>query len=139
MDGQTGTTYTRGFYPHGSPKDPLTQIQLPGYIRNDADLLPKKWSAKESYAITDEGFAAAYAMMNAKTEDWPMYNMYTYNCTDWALDVAEAAGITYAPSGERWWHLGLATPATLGSQLSTKPDNSERSNKPMNTRQYRVE
>ncbi len=120
VDGQTGETHTRGFYPDGAPKSSPTAIEFPGSIRDDQKMIDNKRTTEGSFPISDAGYEAAHKMMY--TDPAPEYNLHTYNCTDWALDVAEVAGIAYAPTGKRWWHPWIATPATLGAQLYDPPE-----------------
>ena len=117
-DWETGDTFVKGFYPD-TPVHPIDNPETDGDVRNDVKngkIHP--WDVKAEFEITDEGFEAAKEKIIADEKNPPPYNLNTNNCTQWALDVAQTAGVENLPPGIMGWYVGKGpNPGTLGEEL----------------------
>jgi hypothetical protein len=67
-----------------------------GDIRDDSST---KYDYKYSFNISGEGYTAARIYMDISNEKSPQYNLYTNNCTDYSVSVANRAFINLPDAG----------------------------------------
>lgn len=116
-----GTTIRRffGFHPSGKVS-PFGNRISPGVIGNDQSRKHDIYLPIELNAIQFD--AALGAIFNHT----PNYDLENYNCTDFALDVAAAAGHTL-PRNSGWWIFGSGrNPGRLGEDLRSSPGHVSR-------------
>jgi uncharacterized membrane protein YgcG len=112
-DTDTGeTTGKRGFYPDGgvSPNQP----KAPGVVANDEN---HAYDVKKEYTLTDEQYENGKKKVSDDQNNRPGYDLNDHNCTDWALDVAKAAGQDVETKEGEWTGGGGHNPGDLGEDL----------------------
>ncbi|NII26190.1 hypothetical protein HB364_13940 [Pseudoflavitalea sp. X16] len=101
---------TMGFYPAQSV-NPFSRTSSVSILGNDQGR-----AYDVSYAIPVNAEALA-GSINAILQFNAVYDMERYNCVDFVLDVARAAGTTL-PRTEGWWIIGRgANPGAFGEDL----------------------
>lgn len=98
-DHTTGETTTAGFYPGGDP-DWKGQAEG-GVVDPDTGHFDSE-DARITYPVTKEGYKKAKEKIKKDKQKKPKYDVRKHNCTDWAIDVAKAAGAC-PPEGESDW------------------------------------
>jgi hypothetical protein len=63
----------------------------PGKIKNDSEY---GWEWKLCKSVTDESYDKAARLISLDRDKTPSYSLGGFNCTDWVLKVADAAGVT---------------------------------------------
>ena len=81
-----------------------------------------EWNVAKVYTIDKEKYNLLLTFMNSSEKNAPSYNIESYNCTTWAVDGLERAGISSYVIGTYEHHWTL--PSDITSQLdsySAKP------------------
>ena len=92
-----GTRYSYGFWPQGGfdPKKPFKSV--PGCVRHpDVAHEPPKATnySEKKYSIPQDKYLKALTHAQSVCIAKPDYNLFTYNCTSFGIDVTKAAGVT---------------------------------------------
>ncbi|MCK7559407.1 hypothetical protein MKQ70_32340 [Chitinophaga sedimenti] len=116
-----------GFHP-AQKVYPTSQTTAPSALAADAGL---PYDVALSIPADAEQFGNALAIIEHYRST---YDLEQYNCTDFALDVMEAAG-RQLPRTTAWWLVGRGrNPASLGEDLRKEPDvNTTKGHAPQNT------
>jgi hypothetical protein len=69
----------------------------PGQILNDSE---HGWEWKLCKSVTVDGYDKAARAISLDRDKRPEYNLFKFNCTDWAFKIAKEAGITDLPSAK---------------------------------------
>jgi hypothetical protein len=89
-----GAIYSYGFYP--ALGIDAFEPSVPGCVVHP-DLSHEPPRAKDyieiGYEITEEGLVDAFLFAERWARETPQYNLYTWNCTDFVLEIARAAGV----------------------------------------------
>ena len=95
-----------------SPKEPAKALTgSPGQILNDSK---HGWEWKLCKSVTVEGYDKAARMISLDRDKRPEYNLFKFNCTDWAFKIAKEAGINDLPSANALG-TGLLDPEALAN------------------------
>jgi hypothetical protein len=115
---QNGTTRVFGFY----PTSPISfMIDAPG-MWGDNSQIPYTGSASARINAGNLWSLMQY-IYSLEGKD---YKLATFNCTDFAINAAQAAGINLPDTWGRWGGIsGGSNPGDLGNDLNTKPLPSE--------------
>jgi len=95
----TGRTYSFGFYPDkssGTP-DPLFRPQVRGCIVHPDTAHESCVDYAETFTLTKDEFESALSFAKEAFKMPPVYNIQTYNCTTFAVEVAQRAGKKLPP------------------------------------------
>lgn len=105
---------TVGFY-NQTKVDPVFNKAAPGMLGNDSS---HEYNVKWETSLTPEQFNnMIQATINHATE----YNIESYNCANFVLDVASSGGINL-PRTKGWWYTGSGlNPGALGEDLRKQP------------------
>ena len=108
-EGREDLLDSAGFYPRDAfSLNPLEDVR--GWVKSP-DPHEGDASHQLSYDVSLDQLEKAYGYAQAKVD--AEYNLYTYNCTDFAIGVIEAAGLP-APDGDI---LGVDFPNELAENL----------------------
>ena len=102
-----------------SLKKMLLAKDVGGKMVNDEN---SEWNVAKVYTIDKEKYNLLLSFMNSSEKNAPSYNIESYNCTTWAVDGLERAGISSYVIGTYEHHWTL--PSDITSQLdsySAKP------------------
>ncbi len=81
-----------------SPKEVAKALTgSPGQILNDSK---HGWEWKLCKSVTVDGYDKAARAISLDRDRRPEYNLFKFNCTDWAFKIAKEAGITDLPSAK---------------------------------------
>jgi hypothetical protein len=81
-----------------SPKEVAKALTgSPGQILNDSK---HGWEWKLCKSVTVDGYDKAARAISLDRDKRPEYNLFKFNCTDWAFKIAKEAGITDLPSAK---------------------------------------
>jgi|GEM_PF-2263239 len=105
---------TVGFY-NATKVDPFYNKSAPGVLGNDST---HDYNVKWETSITPKQLDD---MIQATVNHAPVYNIESYNCANFVLDVASAGGINL-PRSVGWWYVGSGlNPGALGEDLRKQP------------------
>ncbi|SIN78286.1 hypothetical protein [Chitinophaga niabensis] len=105
---------TVGFY-NGTKVDPFYNKSAPGTLGNDST---HEYNVKWETNLTSDQFDK---MIQATISHAPEYNIESYNCANFVLDVTSAGGINL-PRTKGWWYTGSGlNPGALGEDLRKQP------------------
>ena len=108
----TGTTFTYGFWPKKGfdPNHPFASVEGCIHHPDIVHAPPNATEYKESvYSLTEENYQKALDYAQDKCKVDPDYNLMSYNCTTFAIEAAQAAGVA-PPSSST---LGVHNPNAL--------------------------
>jgi hypothetical protein len=108
----TGTSFSYGMWPQTGfdPSHPFSSVKGCLHHPDVAHEPPKATDYKEtSYKVTEENFQKALDYAQDKCKVDPDYNLMSYNCTTFAIEAAQAAGVT-PPSSST---MGIHNPNAL--------------------------
>lgn len=117
---------TLGFYPDVTPG--RHTIEVGGHISDDTHrIVDRKYEVSKTYEVTKENFIKAKDYMESIRSSKKKYHVNDYNCADFAIQTAKAAGInvpdtqgtwTYTPPLEDTTYSGTgSSPGHLGEDL----------------------
>lgn len=110
---QGGITRTFGFYPNEGV-NPFTSPQVNSTLVDDSE---HKFSVGISIPVNA---TSLQAVLNVSNNFSNTYNLNSYNCTDFGLTVATAAGLSWNSSAGSWPGGGGHNPGNLGQDVRTK-------------------
>ena len=108
----TKTTITIGFYPvnEANPASPTDD----GGIYDDSD---EEFDVSKVYEVTEENFKKALDYIQSIETSKKKYNLNDYNCTDFAIKTANAAGANVPDTDGSWPGGGGSNPGDLGEDI----------------------
>jgi hypothetical protein len=121
-----GTKYSYGFWPEKGFNSKKPWEAVPGCVHHP-DTLHEPPAATEylevDYPLTDKNFSNALTHAQSVCLKKPMYDLFSYNCTTFAIDVTKAAGASPPPSAS----LAIDNPNALAQGIEEqkgkkKPD-----------------
>lgn len=85
----------KGFYPENPDKMSPKSARAAGRIRDDKDRVKEKANSLFFFEISDMAYAKLTDQVktDSKIENTPEFDLYNYNCTDYAIQLAGMAGI----------------------------------------------
>lgn len=105
---------TVGFY-NETKVDPVFNKSAPGTLGNDST---HEYNVKWETSLTPDQLDK---MIQASINHAPVYNLESYNCANFVLDVASAGGVNL-PRSVGWWYTGSGlNPGALGEDLRKQP------------------
>ncbi|RPD43141.1 hypothetical protein EG028_02265 [Chitinophaga barathri] len=103
-----------GFYPQ-TPVNPFGNTAAPAALGNDEG---KKHDVRLPIALTP---SQLQKVLDAILTYQEVYDLESYNCTDFCMDVAQAAGILI-PRNSGWWIFGRGrNPGRMGEDMRAMP------------------
>jgi len=113
-DDGTITEAIVGFYPNGGV-DPVNSKSTNGMLIDDEG---HNSEVSEEFTVTESQFNDALNYINTNGSN--TYNLDTYNCTDFGIGVAGAAGQTLPDTRGTWLGGGGSNPGNLGQDIRTR-------------------
>lgn len=116
---QGGIRRVLGFYPSGEVS--LANPSITGNCQNDSG---HEYDVAISYTITATQLASV--INHIKTHSTSQYNLNSYNCTDFGMNVTNASGLSLPSAYGTWGMIGIGSgagdnPGQLGQNIRNMP------------------
>ena len=133
IDNDSGASTSVGFYPNyqtngNRPKDVLFGQTVPGKIVDDSNYDRKKIDVKSSFQISNEQGENIKQFIDNTKKNTPGYNLSTYNCTNYVVNLCETGGITLPKTSGSWPGGSGLNPGDMGEDLRLYNKNKNNKN-----------